>query len=69
MSASVVAQAKKGGGFMAEMEEARREEESNKVEGVTYPLAIQLYPSTKLRAENKAIGVFDEELAKLAEAG
>lgn len=34
----------------------------------TLPLAIQLYPSTILRDKNKSIGVFNADLATLAEA-
>ena len=56
----------KRGGFMAEME-AAKEEEGARVE-FSLPLAIQMYPNVKLRNENKKIGVFDEDLAKLAEA-
>lgn len=48
------------------MEEIK-EDEGHAVE-FTLPLAIQMYPSTKLRNKNKTIGVFDDELAKLAEA-
>lgn len=62
---SVVTRGKKGG-FMAEMEEIK-EDDGHRVE-FTLPLAIQVYPSAKLREKNKTIGVFDEELAKLAEA-
>jgi peptide deformylase len=43
------------------------EEENNRVE-FTLPLAIQLYPSTILRDKNKSIGVFNADLATLAEA-
>lgn len=63
---SVVTHGRKKGGFMAEMEELQ-EEPGSAVE-FALPLAIQMYPSTKLRAENKTIGVFDDELARLAEA-
>jgi len=63
--AAVVSHAKKGG-FMAEMEEIK-EEEGFAVE-FTLPLSVQKYPHKSLRAKNKIIGVFDDELAKLSAA-
>jgi peptide deformylase len=32
----------------------------------TLPLAVEMYPSEKLRAKNLRIGTFDEELETLA---
>ena len=65
----MVAHGRKGG-FMSELAELQEEGPAaggTKVEFVL-PLAIQMYPHTKLRDENKLVGVFDEELARLAEA-
>ena len=66
-AASVTTRAKKGG-FLAEMDEIKEEEEEGHKVEFTLPLSIQMYPSMKLRNENKRIGTFDDELAKLAEA-
>jgi len=52
---------------LAELQEEGPAAGGTKVEFVL-PLAIQMYPHTKLRDENKLVGVFDEELARLAEA-
>jgi len=52
---------------LAELQEEGPAAGGTRVEFVL-PLAIQMYPHTKLRDENKLVGVFDEELARLAEA-
>eukprot|EP00227_Mantoniella_beaufortii_P021046 CAMPEP_0197575238 /NCGR_PEP_ID=MMETSP1326-20131121/700_1 /TAXON_ID=1155430 /ORGANISM="Genus nov. species nov., Strain RCC2288" /LENGTH=310 /DNA_ID=CAMNT_0043137971 /DNA_START=56 /DNA_END=988 /DNA_ORIENTATION=- len=68
----VATHGKKKGGFLGELaniaaEAEKAEEAGNRVE-FTLPLAIEMYPSGKLRAKNKPVGVFDAELARLAAA-